>query len=431
MLMDHEISIYDFVCALAEAVDLVSPVLNNHHKRVTYISCCLALEMNLPTDDIQDIVLASMLHDIGAFSIGERLKDAMFEFHDSRLNEHCMLGYKLLKDFEPLKKAAVLIRYHHMDYDSIKHYIPIGSHIIHLADRVAVLIDDKNEILEQIPGVLENIMMRRSQFHPRTLDALEKLSILEYFWVEAFSSSVESNLQKKLHFSKEIIDLETLRNFAKVVAQIIDFRNRFTATHSSGVAAVAKELTVISGFSERECILMEIAGFLHDLGKLAVPNEILEKNGQLDMKEIFTVKKHTYYTYSILSKIHGLEHIAEWAAHHHERQDGNGYPFHVKGRDFSKLARVMAVADIITALTEDRPYRAGMNLKRAVDVLFAMADDGGIDKSIVELANENFFRINSVRIKAQNEARTEYETFHNSGILLAFEARDSMLEYAI
>ena len=168
------------------------------------------------------------------------------------------------------------------------------------------------------------------------------------------------------------------------------------------------ELTKLSGFSDRECHMMEIAGFLHDLGKLAVSNEILEKNGALSDEEIHEMRKHTYYTYIILNKIKGLEHISTWAAYHHEKLNGNGYPFHVKGEDFSKLARIMAVADIFTAITEDRPYRAGMSEDEAVRVLNNMVENGSIDGTIVKLVQDNAAHINDVRAKAQQAALEEF-----------------------
>jgi HD-GYP domain-containing protein (c-di-GMP phosphodiesterase class II) len=221
-------------------------------------------------------------------------------------------------------------------------------------------------------------------------------------------------MMKRVLFSKEIVDLETLLNFAQVIAQIIDFRSAFTSAHSSGVAAVARELAAISGFSERERSQMEIAGLLHDLGKLAVTKNILEKRGKLNKEEFNTIKRHTYYTFVILSKVNGLEDLAVWAAYHHERQDGNGYPFRVKEGDFPKMARVMAVADILTALTEDRPYRHGMDREEVMEILSAAADNGEFDKDIVELANRNFPRINDVRVKAQQEAREKYDAFQNN-----------------
>ena len=414
MIMENEILVYDFVGAISEAVDLVSPVLNNHHKRVAYLSFSIAQEIGLPNDEIQDIILASMLHDIGSFSVDERIKYLSFAPNDLDMNKHAIMGYALLKDFDPLAKAARLIRDHHEDFDRFNNDIAMGSHIINLADRASHLFDEQSEFLGQVPGILLVISEKKNIFHPEVLAAFYRLARKEYFWIEAFLPSFGAVILDKMHFPKEIVDLETLRDFARVVAQIIDFRSRFTATHSSGVAAVAKELSMFSGFSDRECKMMEIAGFLHDLGKLAVPNEILEKNGVLNDQEFNFVRKHTYYTYFILNGISGFEHIASWASHHHERPDGNGYPFHIEDRDFSKLERIMAVADMVTALSEDRPYRAGMDRAQSERTLRSKVESGGIDRDLVELAYDNFSHINDVRINTQHNARKEYDAFHYS-----------------
>ena len=416
--MEDRISISDFACAISDVIDLASPALDKHHKKVAYLSCRIAQEMDLPNNEIQDIIIASIMHDIGSFSIEERIKSLVFEFdiNNSKSNRHELLGYKLLKGFEPLVNAALLIRHHHEVYDKSKYDIPIGSYIIHLADRVSVLFDERREILEQIPEVYEKVSEKQHLFHPQTLSAFNRLTNKEYVWIETFSPVFSTTILKEMLFTKEIIDLETLRCFAKVIAQIIDFRNRFTATHSSGVAAVAKKLATVAGLSERECKLLEITGFLHDLGKLGVSNSILEKKSPLNDEEFNTVKKHSYYTYAILSKISGLEQIAAWAAYHHERHDGTGYPFHVKGKDFSQLARILAVADVMTALSEDRPYRAGMGREKATKTLSFMAESGGIDKRIVEMANLNYSYINNARIKAQRQAHREYEAFYNTSV---------------
>jgi len=414
MLIENEISIYDFVSAISEAVDLASSALTNHHKKVACIAYNIALEMNLPNDEIQDIVLAAMLHDIGAFSLEELIKIKTVEYSDNELNKHALFGYKLLKKFAPLAKAAELVRYHHTVFNKSNLDIPIGSYIIHLADRASILFDEQSEILAQIPEVFENITIISEIFHPDAFAAFSRLTKLEYVWLETFLPSFGAAMVKRMRFSMEIIDLERLRSFAKVIAQIIDFRSKFTATHSSGVAAVALELATLAGFSERECKQMEIAGYLHDLGKLALSNDILEKNSALDYEEFNSIRKHTYYTHFVLNKIRSLEDIAMWAAYHHEKLDGNGYPFHVKGENFPKLARIMAVADIITALTEDRPYRLGLDRGSVEKILLSMVENGGIDKGVVALANENFFRINEVRIKAQQEAQREYAAFHES-----------------
>ena len=412
MFIEKEISIFDFVCAISKSIDLVSVNLTNHHREVAYISCQIAQRMNLPDDEVRDIVLAAILHDIGAFTTEERTNIIRCKLHDQELNRHAELGYKLLKNFEPLNRAALLIRHHHDDYDESNPDIPLGSYIIHLADRTAGLLDERRDILEQVPSIMSIIQDQRKHFHPGAVAALHHLASLEYFWIETISFSIEDILPRRMKFSKEIIYLETLRSFAKITAQIIDFRSRFTATHSSGVAAVALELSNIFGFSERECSMMEIAGFMHDLGKLSVSNDILEKNGALDPEEFNSIRKHTYYTYAILAKITGLEQVAEWAAYHHEKLDGSGYPFHVKGRDYSKMARIMAVADIFTAVTEDRPYRVGMNEEKTVSILEGMVGSGAIDRDVVQATKDNFIRINESRKRAQHEAQREYKEFH-------------------
>jgi HD-GYP domain-containing protein (c-di-GMP phosphodiesterase class II) len=413
----NEISIYDFVCAISEAVDFISPALNNHHKKVAYLSYRIASNANLPKGEIQNIILAAMLHDIGSFSVEERIKSLASMFYDDdEEDHHDLLGYKLLKGFEPLAKVATLIKYHHSNYNKLMQYIPLGSYIIRLADRISVLLDDRREILEQVTDLLKILNKVQEVFHPDLFGIFQDLAKMEYFWLEAFSPALGSVILEKVKFPRMIIDLETLRSFAKLTAQIIDFRSRFTSTHSSGVAAVARELTSIYGYPEKDCKAMEIAGFMHDVGKLAVSNHILEKNGRLSSREYNSIRKHTYYTYFVLNRIRGLEHIAAYAAHHHEREDGNGYPFHVKGKEFSQQARIMAVADVMTALTEDRPYRLGMNREKSTELLHIMANNGAIDKGVVNLLDKNFFRINDVRIQAQLLSRKEYEEFNDTEV---------------
>jgi HD-GYP domain-containing protein (c-di-GMP phosphodiesterase class II) len=322
------------------------------------------------------------------------------------------MGYKLLRDFAPFSKAAELIKHHHARFDKSAE-IPVGSYVIHLADRIAVLLDKRREVLGQVPELMNAIEENKAIFHPDTLDALRRIMKVEYFWIEACSMPVTVILQERIRFPRQIVDVETISDLAKLISQIIDFRSRFTATHSSGVSAVALELAKIYDFSERECKFIEIAGYLHDIGKLAISDDILEKNGALNVEEFNEMRKHTYYTYAILSKIKGFEQVAAWAAYHHERLDGNGYPFHVKGANFTKLSRLVAVADIVTAITEDRPYRRGMSAEKAMAILSNMVTNGGIDKGIVAVVKENFQHINDARVKAQENAQQKYNAFYD------------------
>jgi len=130
---------------------------------------------------------------------------------------------------------------------------------------------------------------------------------------------------------------------------------------------------------------MRTAGYLHDLGKLSVPPAILEKMDKLSSKEWAILRGHTYYTFQILDVIGGPSHLSEWAAFHHERLDGNGYPFHRRADELTLGSRIMAVADVFTALTEDRPYRSGLPASETVSILEELTRDGGLDGDVVAL----------------------------------------------
>ena len=112
---------------------------------------------------------------------------------------------------------------------------------------------------------------------------------------------------EKLGYLPLDFELDSIGKFANMFSHIVDFRSPFTATHSSGVTAVAEFLARVMGFSENEVYMMKIAGYLHDLGKLAVPVEILDKSASLNTDEFRIVRSHTYYTYKILENITNLE----------------------------------------------------------------------------------------------------------------------------
>jgi len=142
---------------------------------------------------------------------------------------------------------------------------------------------------------------------------------------------------------------------------------------------------------------------------LAIPNSILDKPGSLTKEEMSVMKSHTYYTYSVINTIGGLNHIAEWAAYHHERFDGSGYPFHCVAAELSTGARILMVADIFTALAEDRPYRKGMSKDGIVHIIKQFSDHSLLDTRMVNLLFENYSEIFSYVAEKQAVAREFYE----------------------
>lgn len=120
------------------------------------------------------------------------------------------------------------------------------------------------------------------------------------------------------------------------------------------------------------------------------------------------IKSHTFYTYHALDSIEGLGEIKEWAAFHHERLDGTGYPFKHDEKRLSVGSRVLSVADIFTALTEDRPYRAGMDKDKTLLILDSMAKENAIDGNIVAKVMENYDLIDNIRELGQNNIKKDY-----------------------
>lgn len=183
---------------------------------------------------------------------------------------------------------------------------------------------------------------------------------------------------------KQDLTFSQIKALADFFARIVDYKSSFTSTHSIGVAVDAEMLARHMGFDEKTAEKMYLAGALHDIGKVAIGNEILEKPGKLTDDEFKTMKHHAAYTYYILSGVDDFEEVRDWAAFHHERLDGSGYPFGKSAADLNTQERMMACIDIYQALTESRPYKQGMPHEKAYGILRDMAGKGWIDAGIVE-----------------------------------------------
>jgi HD-GYP domain-containing protein (c-di-GMP phosphodiesterase class II) len=178
---------------------------------------------------------------------------------------------------------------------------------------------------------------------------------------------------------------------------------------------VARSLGQLCNLSERECLLLDIAGHLHDIGKLAIPLSILEKPDTLSTEEWLIMKRHTYFTYQILDEIDSAEFkvINEWAALHHEKLNGQGYPFKLSGKFITMGSRIMAIADTFTALAEMRPYRDGLTDDVIINILKKERGES-LDTYIVDLLLKNYDRLKTVREQAFCDALKGFEDYFDS-----------------
>lgn len=162
---------------------------------------------------------------------------------------------------------------------------------------------------------------------------------------------------------------QSIDKICMAFAEVIDAKSPFTYRHSTGVAEAAVEIGQWFGMNTASLKQLRRAALLHDIGKLSVPNSILEKPAKLTVEEWNVIRAHPYYTCEILKKIPGFERLSLDAAAHHERLDGSGYWRGLHGEHLSRYARILAVADIFDALHAKRPYRDAMPLDRVFQLL--------------------------------------------------------------
>ncbi|MGH7610092.1 MAG: HD-GYP domain-containing protein [Candidatus Dormibacteria bacterium] len=163
--------------------------------------------------------------------------------------------------------------------------------------------------------------------------------------------------------------LDDMIRIGEVFAAVVDAKSPWTTQHSTRTAAIARLIAETMRYSPPEQDRIGLAGLLHDLGKLAVSNAILDKAGALVPEEMEEMQRHTSITYEILAPIWPLDDVAEMAASHHERLDGSGYHRHLRGPEMPYGADILAVADVFEALTSHRPYRRGLDNDQALAVL--------------------------------------------------------------
>jgi PAS domain S-box-containing protein/putative nucleotidyltransferase with HDIG domain len=153
---------------------------------------------------------------------------------------------------------------------------------------------------------------------------------------------------------------------AEAMGRAVELRDPYTQGHEVRVAKLARSLAEEMGVPAEEADGVEMAALVHDIGKLSVPAEILNKPGLLSPQEFGLIKRHPRAGYEILKGIEFPWPVAEAVLHHHERMDGSGYPDGLAGDEITMMARILGVADVIEAMASDRPYRAALGIGAAM-----------------------------------------------------------------
>jgi HD-GYP domain-containing protein (c-di-GMP phosphodiesterase class II) len=383
--------------ALSDALDLVGVGLRQHGKRVAFMARLTGRTLGLEAATLEDLFLAGLLHDCGVSSTRVH-RQLIEQFAWEGTREHCRIGHDLLAGFEPFEGLADLVLLHHTRWDADRRRdFPAATvqmaGVIHIVDRVDALAHrgpgtDPLMIRHQVCQTVASL--GGTFFAPAVVEAFIETSVPEAFWLTIEPHHLDRFLADELASAwPRPANAVALHQLARMFARVVDGKSRFTAEHSAGVARLARLLGTFAGLPPEVCEDLGLAGLLHDLGKLSVPDEILEKRGSLDPVELAVMKRHAFETWQIVRRIGRLKHVAAWAAWHHEMLSGGGYPFHLREREIPLPARIMAVADVFQALSQPRPYRDALLPARALEIERDMVRDRQLDGEVVDLLARN------------------------------------------
>lgn len=359
----------------------------HHSRRTTYIALSIAKELMLKQETTINLYVSSLLHDIGA-------TNSLIKSHNSSffIKQHCINGAKILEEFPVFNNISHVILYHHENFNGsgtmkLKgEEIPIESQIIRLSDLVELIYDENLPAFKQKKHIIDWITSRKNiLFSEKLVNTFLKISSKDIFWFDLENIHYVNNILERISPKLDIyIGIDDFVTIANIFSKVIDTKSKFTAEHSKGISNLAFSVAKYLNYPEEKCIKMKIAGLLHDIGKLAIPTKILDKNGALTDEEFSIIKSHPYYTDIILSNIKNIDDIRTWASNHHEKLNGTGYPKGLTSKDLDEESKILAVCDIYQALTEDRPYRKGLSPKKSFSIIDNMVEENFISKTAVD-----------------------------------------------
>lgn len=375
--------------AFSLALDLGENRVLSHAKRTAYVAYRIGEALGV--ENLRELYHGGLLHDIG---VTKTLSEEHFVLH--RVKNHCDFGSQLVEELPISDNMVQIVKYHHENFDGsgpnglTGNEIPIEAQIVYLADQFDIRTNKSIKMFTQRDTLVEYAHSKAGIFfNPEVVAAFKSEAKKERFWLDIENDNfkhIESKINDDKNFYTELYENELL-SVAKVFGKIIDSKSRFTHNHSSGLADIVEKVAIKSNFT-KDINLLKTSALLHDIGKLAVSREILEKPSNLSKEEFAIIKSHVYYTKYILGSIGGFKEISKIAGSHHEKLDGSGYADGLQGDNLSLYDRLLGVCDIYQALTEDRPYRKGSEPRQALKIIQPMVDRGSLCGQAFNLVKE-------------------------------------------
>lgn len=384
-----------FLNAVSRATDYVEDRVLNlpryHVKRVAVLTHRLAESAGLDGETVYALTQAAVLHDC---ALSEYLSDELSGDNCAPLElnmaAHCWTGERMLRKlpFYHLVEGAVLCHHDRADGQGAMRRTaeetPLGAQLIHIADRADVTFQLDGMDREKYRELMDWVAAQSgTMFSPECVRLFTEnvdLALLESITGERCVDTLAALLPPK----PTEVPVWLLREMCTIFADLTDLKSHFTWKHSQGVAEKAERLGFYYGYPKETCDKLYIAGVLHDIGKLLIRNDILEKPARLTDAEYKEITNHALGTWELLHRIGGMEEITRWAALHHEKLDGSGYPFGLRAEQLGKNERMLACIDVYQALVEERPYKRGMRHENAMHILRKMGRARQLDADIIE-----------------------------------------------
>ena len=347
-----------------------------------YKSIILAYKISEEIDETlsYEVFMADLMKEMGGVGI--------FENEDAEKKSRPYKAAEIIRTMPEIipfqyRIADIILENHERidgtGYPASKDNIAIAAQIIGIADdyleygSIEKLVDSKKHELALILA-LKNILK-----NAELKSILEEMSKME---------EMINDLVNKYNVYKNDLDGVESEQFLMTIASFIDAKHKYTAGHSKRVATYSYVIAKNMGYDEEQLAETRYAAYLHDIGKLAINIDLLDKPDKLTDNEFEIIKNHAKYSFEILNSSQHLKRFA-FGALHHERVDGKGYPYGLSGDEISEGAKIIAVADILDALTSNRPYRKPFTFEEAFDLIDMMAGDA-LDEKVVRAAKDSF-----------------------------------------
>lgn len=401
----EQISLSGIISQLSIGLDAVEATLvgasRYHGKRIALLSMAMGRYLGYNEKRIFGLASCALLHDNALTEY--ILSESKGMQKEINLKSHCIIGEQNMAFFPFHVDVKNYILYHHECADGSGPFglkegeYPEEAGIIALTDQMDVKFHLSNNTAEKYDKIVKYLKENEGKKYtaPLVEAALNVMTpdLLEQLEDEMISRQLEKNFPD----IKDTITNKEIVNLAGIVAKIIDYKSNFTKEHTMQIANKAWYIANIYDYDEEMCAKIYLAAALHDFGKLFIPSHILEKPGKLTEEEFEIIKSHAKYTWECIHNIKGLEKIALWASDHHEKLNGQGYPFGKKEKDLDFVSRLLACLDIYQAVREKRPYHPERTHEDTMEVLIGMAERGFIDGEIVQDLNKYLIHLKNGR----------------------------------